>query len=123
MSEELLQTSPKKIGRYTYHRLGNTTLDQLKAKGLVPKRNYGKHRLKKPDGLVSYHGDIKAVVEYKQPKELKSNKQIEKAIQQEIVVAKVLCKLLIVTDGSKSFWINALTGDRILDRNGTELGL
>ena len=116
-----MQTAPKQIGRYTYHRLGNTTLDQLKAKGIVPKRNYGKLKNKKPDGLVSYHGDIKSVVEYKQPKELKSDRQIAKAIQQEIAVAKALCKLLIVTDGSKSIWLNALNGDRISDQNGNEL--
>ena len=121
MSEELLQTAPKQIGRYTYHRLGNTTLDQLKATGIVPKRNYGNLKNKKPDGLVSYHGDIKAVVEYKQPKELKSDKQIAQAIQQAIAVAKALCKLLIVTDGSKSIWLNALNGDRISDQNGNEL--
>ena len=102
MSEELLQTAPKQIGRYTYHRLGNTTLDQLKAKGIVPKRNYGKLKSKKPDGLVSYHGDIKAVVEYKQPKELKSDKQIAKAIQQEIAVAKALCRVR-VSYGSDGF--------------------
>ena len=60
-------------------------------------------------------------MEYKQPKELKSNKQIAKAIQQEIGVARALCKLLIVTDGSKSFWVNALNGGRISDQNGNEL--
>ena len=108
MSEELL---PKKIGRYTYHRLGNTTLDQLKAKGIIPKKNYGKRKAKKPDGLVSYHGDIKVVVEYKQPQELKSDEQI--AHQQEISLAKALCKLLIVTDGRKSFWVNALNRERV----------
>ena len=121
MSEELLQTAPKKIGRYTYHRLGNTTLDQLKANGIVPKKNYGKLKTNKPDGLVSYHGDIKAVVEYKLPKELRSDKQVAKAIQQEIAVAKVLCKLLIVTDGSKSFWVNALNGERVSDQKGNKI--
>ena len=121
MSEELLQTSPKKIGKYTYHRLGATTLDQLKAAGIIPSKDYGKLKSKKPDGLVSYHDDIKAVVEYKQPKELKSSNQIEKAIQQEIDVAKALCKVLIVTDGSKSFWVNALNGNRITDQNGNEI--
>ena len=121
MSEELLQTAPKSIGRYSYYRLGSTTLDQLKANGIIPKKNYGPLKAKKPDGLVSYHGDIKAVVEYKQPKELKSAKQIKKAIRQEIAVAKALCKLLIVTDGSKSFWINALNEERITDQAGNEL--
>ena len=60
-------------------------------------------------------------MEYKQPKDLKSDKQIAKAIQQEIAVAKALCKLLIVTDGSKSFWVNALNGERISDQNGNEI--
>ena len=121
MSEELLQTSPKKIGRYTYYRLGSTTLDQLKAQGIIPRRNYGKLKNKKPDGLVAYHHEIKAVVEYKQPNQLKSDKQIANAINQEIAVAKALCKLLIVTDGTKSFWVNAMNGERIADQNGNEL--
>ena len=121
MSEELLQTSPMNIGKYTYYRLGNTTLNQLKAKGIIPKKDYKDLKDKRPDGLVSFHSDIKAVVEYKQPTELKSIDQIEKAIQQEISVAKALCKLLIVTDGSKSFWVNALNGQRIKDPSGNEL--
>ena len=118
MSEDWLQTEPKEIGRYTYYRLGNTTLDQLKTQGIIPKKNYGNLKMKKPDGLVTYHGKVKAVVEYKRPTRLKSEKQIAKAVNQEIAVAKALCKLLIVTDGSKSFWVNALNGEHITDGNG-----
>ena len=121
MSEELLQMTPKQIGRYTYYRLGSTTIEQLKTHGLVPQKNYGRLKAKKPDGLVAYHRDIKAVVEYKPPEKLQSDKQIAKAIKQELAVAKALCKLLIVTDGQKSFWLNALTGDRITDEQGEEL--
>lgn len=123
MSEELLQTAiPRRIGKYLYHRLGNTTLDQLKKHGIIPRRNYGKLKTKKPDGLVTYHGDVKAVVEYKPPANLKSEKQIAKAIDQELAVARALCKLLILTDGTtRSWWINALNGERILDQNGHEL--
>lgn len=121
MSEELLQTIPQQIGKYTYYRLGATTLEQLRNNGIIPKRDYQKLKAKKPDGLVLYHGDIKAVVEYKQPKDLVSNKQIDKAIKQEIDVAKALCKILIVTDGSKSFWINALNGERVMDAKGQEV--
>ena len=121
MSEELLQTAPKRLGRYTYYRLGSTTLEQLKAQGIIPKKNYGALRTKKPDGLVSYHREIKAVVEYKQPSQLRSENQIAKAIDQELSVARALCKLLIVTDGTKSFWINALNGDRISDHTGAEV--
>ncbi len=121
MSEELLQTIPQKIGKYTYYRLGNTTIDQLKNHGIIPKKNYGKVNRKKPDGLVTYHGIVKAVVEYKHPDELNSDKKIEKAISQEIDVAKVLCKTLIITDGSKSYWINALNGQPIKDAKNIDL--
>ncbi len=121
MSEELLQTIPQQIGKFTYYRLGATTLDQLKKAGIIPNRSYAKLRLKKPDGLVVYHGAIKAVVEYKQPKELSSKADIAKAVAQEIDVAKRLCKILVVTDGSKSFWVNALNGERVTDAKGEEV--
>lgn len=123
MSEELLQaTSPRQVGKYLYHRLGNATLEQLKNHGLVPRKNYGKLKIKKPDGLVTYHGAVKAVVEYKPPVQLKSEKQVGEAINQELAVAKALCKLLIVTDGTtRSYWVNALNGERISDQNGHEL--
>ena len=115
MSEELLQTIPQKIGKYTYYRLGSTTLDQLKKRGGIPKKNYGVIKRKKPDGLITHHGKVKAVVEYKLPDELNSEIKIKKAISQEIDVAKELCKILIITDGSKSIWINALNGNLIKD--------
>lgn len=83
MSEELLQTVPFQIGKYTYYRLGATTLSQLRNAGIIPKKDYTNIENKKPDGLVAYHGKIKAVVEYKQPSELNSDKKIEKAIKQE----------------------------------------
>lgn len=121
MSEELLQTVPQQIGKYTYIRLGATTLAQLRDKGLIPKKKYEFLEAKKPDGLVVHHGQIKAVVEYKQPKALGSPMAIAKAIAQEIDVAKALCKVMIVTDSTKSYWINALTGERIVDEKGDEL--
>lgn len=121
MSEELLQTLPQQIGKYTYYRLGSTSLAQLRNNGIIPKKSYQKLERKKPDGLVVYHGQIRAVVEYKQPKELRTERQISKAIGQELEVARALCKILIVTDGAKSFWVNALTGDRIKNAQGDEL--
>ncbi|MEX0678501.1 MAG: N-6 DNA methylase [Pirellulales bacterium] len=121
MSEELLQTIPFQIGKYTYYRLGNTTLAQLRNAGIIPKKNYEKLEAKKPDGLIVYHGRIKAVVEYKQPKDLSSERKINKAIAQELEVAKALSKILIVTDSTKTFWINALNGERIQDMEGNDL--
>ena len=40
MSEELLQTIPQKVGKYTYYRLGSSTLSQLKNHGLIKKKDY-----------------------------------------------------------------------------------
>ena len=122
MSEELLQATPRQIGKYLYYRLGSTTLEQLKNHGIIPRKNYGQLKAKKPDGLVSYHGEIKAVVEYKPPMLLQSANQIADAIDQELAVAKTLCKLLIVTDGTtRSFWVNALNGELISDQRDNEL--
>ncbi|MFY9822391.1 MAG: N-6 DNA methylase [Thermoanaerobaculia bacterium] len=121
MSEELLQTIPLQIGKYTYFRLGNTTLKQLRDHQLIPRRSYDTLDRKKPDGLVVYHGEIRAVVEYKPPSELKTDRAIAKAINQELKVAKALCKVMIVTDGTKSYWVNALNGERIKDQQGQDL--
>lgn len=121
MSEELLQTIPQAVGKYTYYRLGNTTLNQLKSSGIIPRRDYGELEAKKPDGLVIYQDRVRAVVEYKQPQHLRTDREIANAVAQEIDVAKALCKILIVTDGTKSFWVNALNGDFIKDNTGEEL--
>lgn len=120
MSEELLQTTPFWLGRYSYYRLGSTTLNQLKKAKIINKQS---KRLsdKRPDGLITLSGGIvKAVIEYKTPEELSTKNKINKAIKQELEVAKFLCKLLIVTDGEKTFWINALNGEEI-KRNGKNI--
>ncbi len=121
MSEELLQTIPQTVGKYTYYRLGATTLDQLKTAGLIPQRNYGKNSKKKPDGLLKRQDTVKAVVEYKTPGEIATDALVDKAIRQEIGVAKALCKLLILTDASKTYWVNALNGEYIRDADGNQV--
>lgn len=122
MGEELLQITPKPLGRYLFYRIGSTTLGQLKKQKIIRNKVPNEISSKKPDCLIVLAGDnVKAVVEYKQPSELKTDAQINKAIKQEIEVARHLCKLLIVTSGKKSIWINALNGERILTENGEEL--
>ena len=122
MSEELLQTQPHTLGRYVYYVLGATTLSQLKRQRIIHVQIPAHLASKKPDGLiVSPNSAVKAVIEYKNPSELSSAKKRDTAINQEIEVAKSLCKLLIVTDGEQSFWINALTGEEITDRDGSKL--
>ena len=122
MSEELLQTAPHPIGRFSFYKLGNSTLRQLKQAGLIRKPVPSKLQRKKPDGLVLLPGgDVKAVVEYKPPAELRTQSQIDKAIEQELEVAALLCNLLIVTSGSKTIWVNANTGNEIIAEQGGTL--
>ena len=121
MSEELLQTIPQAIGKYTYLKLGETTIKQLMESGIIPKREYKGILKKKPDGLVSFQKKIKAVIEYKAPEKLRSEVDIRKAIGQEIKVAEALCKILIVTDGQHTYWINALNGEEIRDNQGNKI--
>jgi type I restriction enzyme M protein len=113
MSEELLQSQPLELGRYSYLRIGSSTLGQLrKAKVIAGKPT--KHERKKPDGLIlGADGTVKAFIEYKQPSEFKTRRQRDKAVEQEIEVARALCKTYIVTDGQTTLWINAMSGNPI----------
>lgn len=115
MSEELLQTSGIRIGRYTYHRLGATTLLALHREGIIGRSIPEDIKNKKPDGLITLgKGAVKAYIEYKTPKELATSRKIEAAINQEQAPAQFLCNLLIVTDGTKTLWINPHTGNRVI---------
>lgn len=124
MSEELLQIDPITVGRYSYYKLGATTLRQLKAQGIV-KASVPRHLLaKKPDGLFVLGGGMtKAVVEYKAPDQLKTPRQIERTIERDVEMAAALCKLLILTTGARSIWVNALNGERVRGDDGEELSL
>ena len=122
MSEELIQGDPVQIGRYTYYKLGATTLRQLRKAGIVKGSIPDRLLSKKPDGLIVLgRGTTKAVVEYKPPEKLRSDRQVQTAIDQELDVAASLCKVLIVTSGSKSIWVNALNGARVVAADGSHL--
>lgn len=82
MSEELRQTIPQSIGKYTYLKLGETTIKQLMENDLIPKRSYKGLLRKKPDGIVFFQKSVKAVVEYKAPEKLRSETDVRKAIEQ-----------------------------------------
>lgn len=123
MSEELIQrdlvAAPDHIGPWDYYNIGATTLKALKAAKIIPKKDYAEFETKKPDALIVKKPVIVAAIEYKQPSELKTKKQITDAIQQEIGTAQALnAKVYIVTDGKKTFWINPLTGNPILADSG-----
>ncbi len=122
MSEELLQTIPHPLIRYQYYKLGQSTLTQLKKAKIINVKVSPELASKRPDGLIVIPGGAtKAYIEYKQPSELASKKQREIAILQEIEAAKCLCKLLIVSDGDKSYWVNTLTGQEISNKDGSKL--
>ena len=121
MSEELQQVIPIPLGPLQYYRLGSTTVRQLAAAGLVPKKAYASVSRKKPDGLVLGSSRVLATVEYKPPGDLASPASRQRAIKQEIAVARALGRLLIVTDGVQSLWINALNGERVLATDGTPI--
>jgi type I restriction enzyme M protein len=121
VSEELLQTKPLELGRYSYFKLGNSSLTQLRNAKVItgPKTPLDK---KKPDGLIlGPDASVKAFIEYKTPTEFKTKAQQQKAIDQEIDVARALCKVYIVTDGQTTLWINPATGNRILREDGSEV--
>lgn len=77
---------------------------------------------RKPDGLVFLPlGGIKAVVEVKTTEEL-TNAKLPKVVEKYAPIARAVCRTLIITDGKKkTFWINALTEQPVLDEDGNEV--
>lgn len=122
MSEELLQTKSESIGRYLFYKLGATNLGQLRKNNIINSKFDKDFSNKKPDGLIVLPGgDVKAVIEYKQASELAGQKKVDKATKQMLLMTRELCKVLIVTSGKKTFWINALNGEKVLDEKGNPL--
>lgn len=92
MSEELLQRdlvkNPEKIGKWDFYNIGATTLKALKRHKKIRDTDYGLLERKKPDALIIQQKQVIAVIEYKTPKEFRTETQKNKAIEQEIEVAK-----------------------------------
>lgn len=125
MSEELLQRGldrknpTAKIGKWDYFNIGATSLKALKAANIIRNVDYGEVELKKVDALIVHQKNVIAVIEFKHPKEFKTKAQKNKAIQQEIEVARKLgAKIVIATDTVDTIWVNALTGEQIIDEDG-----
>ena len=125
MSEELLQRdlkNPPKFGRWDFYNIGATTVKALKEYGIIRNVNYGNEEKKKVDALLVQKKNVIAVIEYKKPSEFKTAEQKNKAIKQELEVARKLnAHLFIATDTKETVWINVLTGNRIKDENSKEL--
>lgn len=128
MSEELIQRNlieaPEKMGDWNFYNIGATTLRALKGAKIIPDKDYEAYEGKKPDALIVKKPIIIAAIEYKTPQELRTEKQIVKAIAQEIGTAQILqAKVYIVTDSRKTFWINPATGQEILQEDGSRITL
>lgn len=126
MSEELLQRdllkNPDKIGKWDFYSIGATTIKALKEHNIIRNVDYGDVEKKKVDGIIVLRKNVIAIIEYKKPSEFNTKAKQDKAIKQEIEVAKKLdCKLIIATDTTETVWVNALTGKRIKDESNHEL--
>lgn len=128
MSEELIQRNlveaPEKMGDWNFYNIGATTLKALKNAKIIPNRDYAEFEGKKPDALIVKRPLVIAAIEYKTPQELRTKTQIAKAIAQELGTARALqARVYIVTDGKKTFWINPLTGNELLQEDGSKITL
>jgi type I restriction-modification system DNA methylase subunit len=118
LSEDLVARQAQPLGRLSYLSLGATTLAQLRRSKLVRSKLSPEEETRKPDGIVFLPlGGIKAVVEIKQPKELTKTK-LAGHVKTYAPIARAVCSLLILTDGKKSHWYNALTEKPVLDQAG-----
>lgn len=121
MSEDLVSRRARRLGRFGYLSLGSTTLAQLKKSKFIRTNLTVEEKRRKPDGIVFLPlGGIKAVVETKQPKHLKPS-MIPGVAHDYCPIARAVCKLLIITDGTKTHWYNALSERPVLDENGKPL--
>lgn len=121
MSEDFVARHARRLGRYGYLSLGATTLAQLRRSRFIRKKLAIDEDRRKPDGIVFLPmGGIKAVVEIKLPSELTARK-LPAVIKKYSPIARAVCKVLIITDGKKSFWINSFTEQPILNEDGKEL--
>ncbi len=128
MSEELIQRnlvdSPEKMGDWNFYNIGATTLKALKSAKIIPDHDYDEYEKKKPDALIVKKPIVIAAIEYKTPQQLRTDKQIEKAIAQELGTARALnANIYIITDGKKSIWVNPKTGNEITQEDGSKITL
>jgi len=68
--------------------IGATTVKALKESGIIRNMSYGRVEKKKVDALLVQKKNVIAVIEYKKPSVFKTAEQKNKAIQQELDVAR-----------------------------------
>ena len=126
MSEQTIQDDLYSIpvsilDKYTCFSLGATTINDLIKAGKLNKNiKVSKNLGKKPDVLiVNKNKEVVVFIEFKIPDEFNTDAKIQKAINQEIDVAKeVGAKIFVVSDGDEYLWLNPQTGNFITDETG-----
>lgn len=128
MSEQTIQDSlfsndVSILDKYTCLSLGATTINDLMKSGKLKTVKVSKNLSKKPDVLIiNKNKEVVVFLEFKTPEELNTQAKINKAIKQEISVAKEIgAKIYIVTDGDRYIWLNPITGNLIVDENGNQI--
>lgn len=128
MSEQTIQNDLYSIpvtilDKYTCLSLGATTINDLinskELKALKMSKNLGK----KPDVLIANKNkEVVVFIEFKKPTEFDTEAKKQKAIKQEIDVAKEIgAKIYVVSDGDTFIWLNPKTGSYIVDETGNTI--
>lgn len=128
MAEELNKNDyikhPDKIGSLNYYSIGETTIKQLQDNNIINSRTK-KFQSKKPDALITDDNrNVLVYIENKDIGKIDKEEDLQLAINQQIEVARAIkATIFIVTDTVKSYWINPLTKNRILDESGNEFNV
>lgn len=128
MSEQTIQDGlysiPVQLDKYTCRSLGATTIKDLvknkEISGLTTKE-CRKIKAKKPDVLVlNKNKEIVVFIEMKTPDEFNSDELKRAAKYQELLVAQqTKAKIYVISDGDTFIWFNPLTGEHILNEDGS----
>lgn len=123
MSEQTIQdnlysTPVTILDKYTCLSLGATTVsDLIKTKMLNRNIKISRNLDKKPDVLIiNKNKEVVVFLEFKKPEEFDTESKKQKAIKQEVNVAKEMgAKIFVISDGSNFIWINPKTLNYITD--------
>ena len=127
MSEQTIQdalySNPVEFGKFICRSLGATTIKDLvqsKEMSGITAKQCEKISAKKPDVLIlNQNKEIVIFIEMKAPNEFRTTDKKNKAIWQELDVAKkTKAKIYAVSDGNEFIWINPKTEEYILDESG-----
>ncbi|MDE7425422.1 MAG: type I restriction enzyme HsdR N-terminal domain-containing protein [Lachnospiraceae bacterium] len=123
MSEQTIQNDLYAIpvtilDKYTCLSLGATTINDLIKSKELKTIKMSKNLGKKPDVLiVNKNKEVVVFIEFKKPTEFDTEAKKQKAIKQEIDVAKEIgAKIYVVSDGDTFIWLNPKTGSYIVEK-------